>query len=327
MTLVQLIHFVTVAKAGSFSGAARILEVAQSAVSQSIAALERDLDAKLLDRTSRTCRVTPLGEQFLVDAQRIVRDAEDTRDRIRRAGRAGEGHLVLGLTGGLSGLLTERLLGYVMTQAPGLDIAIVEGSVGRLRELLLEQRIDCAITYEVAQDDPQLRGRFIAFEPMHLVAHPEVASRLLKPGPIDLAQIARFPLFLPSLLREDGAGRLLAHEAAKHHVTLDIRYELQSTSLMRRLLVQDKLATVIGIGSIVDEVASGELTARVVELPAFTRAVFLATQASRQPGPAEARLLQAVQQIAADFLLPCGLWRTARGQFTRPDYELFRRLR
>ena len=73
MTLVQLTHFVAVARAGSFSAAARSLGVAQSAVSQSIAGLERDLDAKLLDRTSRTCRLTPLGEQFLADAQRATR--------------------------------------------------------------------------------------------------------------------------------------------------------------------------------------------------------------------------------------------------------------
>ena len=326
MTLAQLAQFVAVARSGSFSAAARQLGVAQSAVSQAIAALERDLDAKLLDRTSRSCRLTPLGEQFLGDAERIVRDAEETRQRIRRAGRSGEGALVLGLTGGLSGLLTERLLGYVKTEAPGLDLAIVEGSVGRLRELLLEDRIDCAITYDVAEDDPQLRGRFVAWEPMHLVAHPEVMARL-QPGPVDLRQVARFPLFLPSLYREHGAGRLLMREAEREHVTLDIRYELQSTSLIRRLLIQDRLAAVIGIGSVVDEVASGELAARVVEAPAFIRGVYVATRAARQPRPADARLLQGVQEIAREFLLPCGLWRSARGDYTPPDYELFRRLR
>ena len=327
MTLVHLAQFVAVSRAGSFSAAARQLGVAQSAVSQSIAALERDLDAKLLDRTSRSCRLTPLGESFLADAQRIVRDAEETRQRIRRAGRGGAGGLVLGLTGGLSGLLTERLLGYVKTQAPGLDLAVVEASVGRLRELLLEDRIDCAITYDVSEDDSQLRGRFVAWEPMHLVAHPETMARLLQPGPVDLRQVARFPLFLPSLAREHGAGRLLMQEAAKEHVTLDTRYELQSTSLIRRLLIQDRLAAVIGIGAIADEVASGALAARVVHVPAFTRAVCVATRASRQAGPADARLLQGVQQIAANFLLPCRLWRAVRGEYAEPDYELFRRLR
>lgn len=327
MTLAQLAQFVAVARSGSFSAAARQLGVAQSAVSQAIAALERDLDAKLLDRTSRSCRLTPLGEQFLADAERIVRDAEETRQRIRRAGRSGEGALVLGLTGGLSGLLTERLLGYVKARAPGLDLAVVEGSVGRLRELLLEDRIDCAITYDVAEDDPQLRGRFLAWEPMHLVAHPEVMARLLQPGAMDLRQVARFPLFLPSLFREHGAGRLLMREAEREQVTLDIRYELQSTSLIRRLLMQDRLAAVIGIGSVVDEVASGELAARVVEAPAFIRGVYVATRAARQPGPADARLLQGVQEIAREFLLPCGLWRSVRGDYTPPNYELFRQLR
>jgi len=330
MTLTQLGHLVAVARTGSFSAAARALGVAQSAVSQSIAALEVDLDVKLLDRTPRSCRLTPLGEQFLADAQRIVRDAEDSRQRIRRAGRAGEGRLVLGLTGGLSGLLTEKLLGYAKAEKAGvaaLDLAIVEGSVGRLRELLLEDRIDCAITYDVAESDPHLRGRLIAFEPMQLVAHPHTMARLLRPGPVDLSQIARFPLFLPSLKREHGAGRLLAREAEKGGVTLDVRHELQSTSLIRRLLVQDKLAMVGGIGAIADEVASHALEARVVELPAFTRAVCFATHASRQQGPALDRLLQDVERIAAEFLLPAGLWQATRGVYSPPDYALFRKLR
>jgi len=327
VTFTQLTHFIAVARAGSFSGAARALGVAQPAVSQSIAVLEQDLDVKLLFRTSRLCRLTAPGEEFLVDAERVVKDMESARQRVRRAAGRGEHRVVLGMTGGLSSLLTERLLNETKSADDRQDLVIMEGSVGRLRELLLEGRIDCALTYNVGEDDPQLKAKRVAYEPMHLTAHPEVMDRYLLPGPVDLRQIARFPLFLPSITREAGAGRLLLTEAQRHGIALDVRYELQSTTIVRRLLMQDRLATVIGLGTVADDIAVGALSARVVEMAAFCRSVSLAVLAARPFGPSETMLLARVRRIAADFLLPCGIWRADANDFTLPDYELFRKLR
>ena len=327
ISLVQLTHFAAVAKAGSFSGAARMLGIAQPAVSQSIAALERELDVQLLNRTSRTCRLTPLGEEFLIDAERIVKDLDTAVQRTRRSSGRNRQRLVLGMTGGLSSVLTERLLRDAPRHAPGVDLVIMEGSVGRLRELLLEGRMDCALIYNILDTDPQLKTRFVAYEPMHLIAHPEVMARHLRPGPLDLAQVARFPLFLPSVFREAGAGQLLVRAAQRHGIRLDIRYELQSTTIVRRLLMQDMLATVIGPGSVIDDVASGALQARVVEMPEFARTVGLAMLSSRPYGPPESALLRQIQQIASDFLIPCGVWRTEPSNFASPDYDLFRQLR
>ncbi len=330
ITINQLLHFLAVARAGSFSAAARSLAIAQPAVSQSIAALERDLQARLFERTSRSCRLTALGEGFLADAERILDDLESARQRVRRLAGQGKQRIVLGMTGGLSNLLTEELLldarasFDARTAAGGLDLVIMEGSVGRLRELMLDGRIDCALTYNVTDSDPQLRSRFIAHEPMHLVAHPDVMARYLRKGRVDLAQVARFPLFLPSVSREAGAGQLLVLEAGKHRIKLDIRYELQSTSIIRRLLLQEKLATVIGPGSIADDIGIGTLCARVIEMPGFVRSVGLAMLKSRPFGAAETRLLTAIQTVARDVLLPCGLWHTSATDFSEPDYPRFR---
>lgn len=322
-------HFIAVARGGSFSAAARSLGLAQSAVSQSVAALERELGIQLLTRTSRTCRVTALGEEFLADAEQVTKLVEAATHRMRRAARQAEHRLVLGLTGGLSGLVTERLLNAAMGSSTdrSLDLTIMEGSVGRLRELLLEGRIDCALTYGVREDDPELKSRLVAYEPMHLIAHPDIMQRFLLPGPVDLRQVARFPLFLASIAREAGGGQLLAREAEKHGIKLDLRYELQSTSVIRRLLIQDKLATVIGLGAVVDDLASGDLVSRVVELKAFSRSVGLAMAISRPFGPAEARLFERICDIAGQFLLPCGIWHREQDDFSAPSFELFRTLR
>ncbi len=327
ITITQLNTFVTVARAGNFSEAARTLGVAQSAVSQSVAALERDLEASLFERTSRSCRLTRQGEELLVDAERILKDIQESTQRIRRAARAGEHRLVVGLTGGLSALLTERLLNTTRKGDSSLDLTIMEGSVGRLRELMLDGRIDCAVTYNVPPADEQVKARVVAFEPMHLVAHPELMALHGSPRHVDLAQVARFPLFLPSITREAGAGQLLARAAQNAGVRLDIRYELQSTSIIRRLLMEDRLATVIGPGTVADDVAAGVLAARVIEVEPFVRTVCLALSSTRNFGPAESRFFERLQEIAGEWLVPSGLWRETSGNFAEPDYQKFRALR
>lgn len=61
----DLLAFVTVARAGSFTRAAAMLGVTQSALSQAIKALEERLEIRLLARTTRSVSVTPAGERLL----------------------------------------------------------------------------------------------------------------------------------------------------------------------------------------------------------------------------------------------------------------------
>lgn len=327
VSFTQLMHFIAVAKAGTFTGAARSLEIAQPAISQSIAALERELDAQLLVRTSRTCTLTAVGAEFLSDADRVVKDLEAAVLRARRLASVGTQKIVIGMTGGLSNLLTERLLHFGPQGHSGLDIVVVEGSVGRLRQLLLEGRIDCALSYPGPTDDSKIKNRFVAYEPMHLVAHPEVMGQYPMEGRFDLHQLAKFPLFLPSVLTEAGAGQLLNREAVARGVKLDVRFELQSTMVIRRLLLQDRLATVIALGSVIDDVASGLLASHLIEAPEFVREVTLSMLASRPYGPAENTLLALIKKIAGDFLIPCGVWRREATDFAEPDLASFRAMR
>ncbi|RYH17777.1 MAG: hypothetical protein EON54_27735 [Alcaligenaceae bacterium] len=257
----------------------------------------------------------------------MVKDLESAVLRARRRASNGSEKIVVGMTGGLSNLLTERLLHFGPHKRYGLDIVIVEGSVGRLRQLVLEGRIDCALTYMPPTDDAQIKNRFMAYEPMHLVAHAEVMNRYATKDKLDLNELARFPLFLPSVVTEAGAGQLLTREARAKGVKLDVRFELQSTMVIRRLLLQDRLATVIALGSVIDDVATGLLSSRLVEIPEFVREVTLAMLASRPYSITESTFFSLIREIANDFLVPCGIWHTKPADFTEPDLAYFRKMR
>lgn len=79
LTLDQLRTFVTVAETGSFSAAARRLQRVQSAVSQAMGNLERQLDLVLWDRSTRVPTLTPQGRALLAAAQRVSAEVTSLR--------------------------------------------------------------------------------------------------------------------------------------------------------------------------------------------------------------------------------------------------------
>ena len=69
--------FVTVAQTRSFTGAARVLDISQPAVSQNIAELEKSVGAPLFDRSHPEIALTRQGEVFRYFAERILKGYED----------------------------------------------------------------------------------------------------------------------------------------------------------------------------------------------------------------------------------------------------------
>src|SRR5215470_10628357 len=76
MTLEQLRVFVAVAERLHVTKAARALNLAQSAASHAIAALEGRYDTKLFNRVGRRIELTEVGQIFLMEARAVLAQAE-----------------------------------------------------------------------------------------------------------------------------------------------------------------------------------------------------------------------------------------------------------
>lgn len=77
----EMAAFAHVAELGSFTAAARALEVPKVAVSRAVASLERRLGSRLLTRTTRRVALTPAGAVLQPHCQRLLREVESIRSR------------------------------------------------------------------------------------------------------------------------------------------------------------------------------------------------------------------------------------------------------
>jgi len=87
--------FVTVVEAGSFARAANRLDASVSAVSRQVAELERHLDARLLNRTTRRLSLTETGTAFHERCVQLVADLEEAEQSASQGGATPRGTLKL----------------------------------------------------------------------------------------------------------------------------------------------------------------------------------------------------------------------------------------
>lgn len=113
MELRHLRYFVAVAEELHFNRAAVRLGVAQPALSRQIQDLEREVGARLLERTKRHVELTPAGRAFLERARRAVEQAEMAVHAARRVASGQSGSLAVGFVGSATyGRLPGILRGF-----------------------------------------------------------------------------------------------------------------------------------------------------------------------------------------------------------------------
>lgn len=145
MTLVQLRHFIALAKTGSFSRAAEALFVTQPALSRSIQALEAEFGQPLFDRVGRRSELTPFGRERLGRAEQLVADADELAAAGGTKAAAPSGRLRLGLGSGPGAALMTALLEHGAGLHPRLQLSIARGHTELLVQSLRERQLDALV--------------------------------------------------------------------------------------------------------------------------------------------------------------------------------------
>ncbi|MDT0451935.1 LysR family transcriptional regulator [Streptomyces hesseae] len=192
MELRQLRYFVTVAEELHFGRAAERLHIVQSAVSQQVRRLERELGAEFLDRSPRHVRLTAAGERFLPEARAVLAAAERARAVAAGLGEARAATLRLGTSAGLGDHL-DRVLEALGRLAPRLAVELVSAPARSRLEQVATGTLDAAFV-RGAEEHPGVR-LIPVWQDQLVVALP--ARHPLAAAPdVDLADLAALPLRL-----------------------------------------------------------------------------------------------------------------------------------
>lgn len=124
MELRQLDYLVAIVDTGGFARAADQLHIVQSAVSQQISRLERELGFTLFDRSHRQVRLTPAGEAFLPHARAVIAAATTARDAATTLAANTHNVLRVGTSEGLGEHL-EGILTLLTDRRPNMRIDLV----------------------------------------------------------------------------------------------------------------------------------------------------------------------------------------------------------
>lgn len=120
----EMAFFSVLVRAGSFSAAARELNLTTAAVSKRMNQLEARLGARLLNRTTRRIGLTPEGEIYLANARRILAEIDDMEQMIANAVTAPKGLLRVNATLGFGRSHIAPLVSDFVKQYPEVEVQL-----------------------------------------------------------------------------------------------------------------------------------------------------------------------------------------------------------
>jgi DNA-binding transcriptional LysR family regulator len=184
----QLRVFAAVAENLSFTKAADVTFLTQSAVSHQVARLEQNLGVTLFEREGRSVKLTPAGRALLQQARRIFAALEDARAAVEAAARPDSGRLRVGASTTACQYLIPEALREFRESFPAYSLLIHPGDTPVITEKLLDGSLDLGIIIRAERQSKLIHHDLFSDELGFLVSplHPWA-----KAGKVDRHQLSQ----------------------------------------------------------------------------------------------------------------------------------------
>ncbi|SDL39871.1 DNA-binding transcriptional regulator, LysR family [Franzmannia pantelleriensis] len=245
--------FVSVADHRGFSAAARELHVAQSAISQTVANLEKRLELTLFHRHERRISLTAEGEALYVHATSLLERAEAAHLAMRELHGLVKGEVRIGIPSMLGSYYFPPLLMGFKARHPGIRLTVVEAGTRRLQRMINAGELDLGVVIDDATSQGLERRRFLREEMVVCVPedHPFAGRASVSPEdffgePLVLFQDGYFHReFVDALADAGGHQADVAFQSNLIPLTKAIvRQGFGITTFLRRVIDEPGLAAV-----------------------------------------------------------------------------------
>ena len=293
----QIKVFRAVAQHLSFTRAAEQLYQTQSAVSHSIAALERDLGVMLFERQGRSVRLTEAGRVLLEHVPRVFAALDEAAQQVKQAARPELGRLRLGVSPTACQYLLPESIREFRESYPSYALAIEVADSPRVAELLHDGRIDLGVLLRTE------RSKRLVFHELFRDALGIIVSPLhpwAKQGRVDKSQLAQQHFVLYT--RTSTTFRLVEQHLAKLGAPLQDYLELGSMEAIKEIVKLGMGISVVAKWIAAAELRDGSLVWLPLPGPRLSRTWCVASTAGRRLAIAEQTFLGLLRQVGQELL-------------------------
>jgi DNA-binding transcriptional LysR family regulator len=295
LSLRQIHYFNLVHRLRRVSAAARGANISQPSLSEQLHKLEASLGGALFERHGDGVIPTAKGDRLAGMATLI-----ETGIRRLTSGDAGAApppsrRIAVGILpsvnqhGFLVNRITEAILD-VQTRHPALKLVIQEAPNGTLQDWVLRGLVGVAIVETALPHMPRLP--LGSSEGLAAIVH--AGHRLLPPGPVALADLARLKLALPT--NRFGLRQLLEAAAEPRGLKIQPYMEIDALPMAVAMLARLPVCTVLPPSAVAPEIKRGDLTAHPIAEPAILRRLFVIYSGERTLSEPERGLVNALRR-------------------------------
>lgn len=148
LDLEKLEQFATLARHGSYTGAAAVLHISQPTLTRAVQQLETTLGATLLDRGRNGVALTAVGATFLREAEELLRTARSIEARIALHTHGIRGHVRVGAGPGIGNSILPGVIAEVIESKPDVTVQAVLASADVMYSMLLDGDLDLFVARE-----------------------------------------------------------------------------------------------------------------------------------------------------------------------------------
>lgn len=183
-----------VAEVHSFTRAAELLGLTQSAVSHAISSMEKEFGFNLIHRNRTGVTLTEDGSTMLIEMRKVLSAEEHLRQQAANILGVAKGTVRIGLISTISTHWMPDIIHLMDSQYPGIHIELREGDYYEIEQWLLSGEVDCGFLNRTSSK----QFEFMPLKRDPLLCIVSSASPLYDKEEVDLFEIKDAPFIMPS---------------------------------------------------------------------------------------------------------------------------------
>ena len=244
--------FAKVVELGSFTAAARQLQMSVSSISQTVSKLEDELQVKLLNRSTRSIGLTEAGKIYYQGCRRMLHEAQDVHEQLYAFNNTPIGTLRIGYSSTMAQNVLAGLTATMLKEYPGLTVNLVTGIPA---PDLIADGLDVVIRVGALQDS-SLFSRRLGTMPMVVCAAKSYLAQFGVPEkPADLSNHS----WLEYSVRPDNEFELIAPEGISTRLIPEGRFVTNDPMTLVRWLAAGAGIAYVPLMWVINEINRGEV--------------------------------------------------------------------